>query len=89
MWATKGEEDTVKQPVRRRFWVEMAAGIVSFVLLALTLVWEEWIELLFGVSPDGGSGELEWVIAGGTIGATLVFLALARIEWRRAVVQPA
>jgi hypothetical protein len=84
-----GGEDTVKQPVRRRFWVEMAAGIVSFVLLALTLVWGEWIELLFGLSPDAGSGELEWLITGATLALTVVFLALARVEWRRAAMQPA
>ena len=79
----------MKQPVRRRFWIEIAAAATSLVLLVLTLVWEAWIELLFGVSPDGGTGELEWVIAGVTLAATLVFLALARIEWRRAAVQPA
>ena len=79
----------MKQPVRRRFWIEIAAAAVSFVLLALTLVWEEWIELLFNLSPDGGSGELEWVITGVTLVATVTFLFLARVEWRRAAMQPA
>ena len=40
-------------PVRRRFWVEVILGSISLALLALTLITREWIELLFGVDPDG------------------------------------
>lgn len=81
----------MKQPVRRRFWIESAAAVVSFALLALTLVWDEWIELAFNVSPDGGDGELEWVLTGVALVATVVFVLLARVEWRRAATaaQPA
>jgi hypothetical protein len=79
----------MKQPVRRRFWIEVAAATASLALLALTLVWDEWIELAFHVSPDGGSGELEWAVSGMTLVLTVVFLALARLEWRRTAPQPA
>ena len=41
---------------RRRFWVEVGLGVNSTLLLLLILVTREWIELLFGVDPDGGSG---------------------------------
>jgi hypothetical protein len=79
----------MRQQMRRRFWIELAAAAVSFALLALTLAWEEWIELLFGVSQDSGSGALEWSITGLTLLCTVAFLLLARIEWRRAAPQPA
>jgi hypothetical protein len=84
-----GQEDMVKRQLRGRFWVETGMAALSLALLVLTLVWDEWIEILFGVNPDGGSGELEWVLAGAMLIVTGAFLVLARIEWRRAVVQPA
>jgi hypothetical protein len=79
----------MKRQVRRRFWVEIALAAISLLLLAMTLVSEEWIELIFGVSPDAGSGALEWSLTGLTFALTVVFLILARFEWRRAAVQPA
>jgi hypothetical protein len=59
-------------------------------LFAVTVVIPSWIELLFGVDPDRGSGELEWgvVLLALLAWATLSFLA--RREWRRyRVVRPA
>ena len=79
----------MKRQLRGRFWAEAGMAALSLGLLLLTLVWDEWIELLFGVNPDGGSGELEWLVAGVTVIVTIAFLALARIEWRRAAAQPA
>jgi hypothetical protein len=68
---------------RMRFWVEVGLGVTSTLLLLLTLVTREWIELLFGVDPDGGSGALEWLIVACLVVMTLVFGALARRERRR------
>lgn len=66
-----------------RFWVEVALSALSGLALVLTLVWEEWIEAVFGVEPDGGDGSAEWLVF-----LVLAVLAvgsgvLARVEWRR------
>ncbi len=72
------------QHLRQRFWIEIALAAVSIVLLVMTLVWKDWIELAFGIDPDAGSGAVEWAIVALTIALTLTFSALARREWRRA-----
>jgi len=69
--------------VRRRFWFELSAAVVSALALLATLVWREWIELAFRVDPDGGSGTLEWLIVA-TAGVLAVgFASLVPLEWRR------
>jgi hypothetical protein len=76
--------------LRTRFWIEVGLGVASAVLLILTLITREWVELIFGVDPDGGSGVLEWLIVAVLVLLTLVFSALARRERRRPLrAQPA
>jgi hypothetical protein len=65
-------------PTRRRFLIETALAVASAALLLLTLISKEWIEFLFGVDPDGGSGALEWAIVGAMLALTVAFGALAR-----------
>jgi hypothetical protein len=55
----------------------------------LTIVWHDWIESVFGVDPDHGSGSAEWI-------AVVVLLAIgatagapARREWRHTHPLPA
>jgi hypothetical protein len=74
--------------VRRRFWVELALAVASAALLVLTLVWNDWVELVFHVDPDAGSGALEWSIIIGLLCAALALAALVRVEWRRALSVP-
>ena len=73
--------------VRRRFWVDFVAAVVTGVVLVVTAVWPDWIERAFEVDPDGGSGELEWVLVAALALATVALGLLARAEWLRA--QPA
>jgi hypothetical protein len=66
-----------------RFWAEAALAAVSGFLLGLTLVWRDWIEEIFGVDPDNGSGALEWAIVVALVVTLVVSVALARTELRR------
>jgi len=67
-----------------RFWVELAAGILSALMLVIASVWPQWIEAVFGVDPDGGTGEAEWGVAVGLCAFTLLMFVAARREWKRA-----
>ncbi|WP_344097696.1 hypothetical protein [Microbacterium deminutum] len=42
--------------------VEFVLAGVFAILAILTAVNPQWIETLFGVDPDRGSGALEWII---------------------------
>jgi hypothetical protein len=74
----------MKQQLRPLFWVEALLALGNAMLLVMTLLWKDWIEIVFDVDPDAGSGALEWAIVGVTLLLTLVFVVLARSEWRRA-----
>jgi len=71
--------------VRRRFWVQMTLATVSALLFVVTLVWHDWIEIIFRVDPDHGSGWLEWVIVTATAMLTVALSVGARREWRHAI----
>ena len=43
-----------------RFWLETVLGVLSAIMLALTLAMPDWIERIFGFEPDGGDGSTEW-----------------------------
>jgi hypothetical protein len=53
---------TTQPGPRRRFWSEAAAAVASGLLAVVTVIWPDWIERGFGIEPDQGSGELEWLI---------------------------
>lgn len=69
--------------VRRRFWVEICLASASAALLIVTLVWKDWIEIVFHVEPDQGSGYLEWMIVAGLATTSVVLSIAGRREWRR------
>lgn len=73
----------MRHEVRVRFWLEAAMASLSAFLLALTFVSREWIEAIFGVDPDHGSGSLEWLIVGALVLVTIALGVIARAEWRR------
>jgi hypothetical protein len=70
--------------LRPIFWVEAFLAAVCGISTVLTLLWKDWIEILFGVDPDHGNGSLEWLIVVVSLAATVTLSALARHEWRQA-----
>lgn len=66
-----------------RFWVELAAGTASMIMVAVTSLWPQWIEVVFGLAPDAGSGETEWGLTVGLCIFAVVMFVAARLEWRR------
>jgi hypothetical protein len=74
----------MSRTARIRFWIEAALALLTAGLLVFTLISREWIELLFGVDPDGGDGSLEWAIVAVLLVATVTFTWLACVEWRGA-----
>lgn len=53
----------------------MLAGL-SLLGLIITLFFGNWIELLFGVDPDGGDGTLERFVVLGLMAGTAAVMAL-------------
>jgi hypothetical protein len=70
---------------RIRFRIEVALAVIAAGLAVLTLITGEWIEVIFGVDPDKGSGALEWAITLGFAAAAVAFALIARWERRRLV----
>jgi hypothetical protein len=68
---------------RTRMWIEAGLAITTGALLILTLISREWIEEIFRVDPDNGSGALEWLIVAALAVATVTFSLMARAEWKR------
>jgi MFS superfamily sulfate permease-like transporter len=67
---------------RVRFVLETATAVLGSGLAALTLLWPDWIERVFGVDPDGGSGLDEWLIVAAAFSVAVASALLARREWR-------
>ena len=67
-----------------RIWLETAAAIASAVATALTALWPQWIEMVFGADPDGGTGETEWLLVACLFAVTLALTLDLGREWRRA-----
>ena len=74
----------MKQQLRPLFWIEALLALGNAALLVMTVVWKDWIEIVFNVDPDAGSGAVEWGFVAVTLLLTIAFLTLARSEWRRA-----
>jgi hypothetical protein len=65
-----------------RVIVESLLAALSASALVLTSLWPQWIEGLFGLHPDSGSGETEWGLSIGLAVVTIVFVARAGQAWR-------
>jgi nitrate reductase gamma subunit len=68
----------VQRELPTRFWFEAIVAGIGFALFLLTLITREWIEVLTGLDPDGGSGALEFGLAIGLLAVAGVSSLLAR-----------
>jgi hypothetical protein len=73
----------MRKALRGRFWLETGLAIVTGILFVITLVWHNWVEIVFNVDPDQGSGLLEWLVVGALLVVTIALIVLARYEWRK------
>jgi len=69
---------------RGRILAEFLLSGACLALCAATIIYPQWIELIFGADPDGGSGDAEWGIVVALAATCLVFLLLGRFEMKRA-----
>jgi len=69
--------------LRARFFVEVLVGTAALVLLGVTLVWNDWIELVFRIDADSATGSLEWAVCFALLAVVAANWWLARAEWRR------
>ena len=65
------------------FRAEVAFATAGVVLALTTILWSDWIEIVFRVDPDRGSGMLERAIAAALLVPALCFGMRARSTWRR------
>ena len=68
---------------RPQFYIELVLSFAALALALVTLVWNDWIEIVFQIDPDAGNGSLEKAIVVVLLAAAIVSGWLARTEWRR------
>jgi hypothetical protein len=68
---------------RVRFRVEVALAALSACFFVAVLVLPDWIEVVFGIDPDGGAGALEVLISVVSLTVSLGLAVLARVEHHR------
>jgi hypothetical protein len=68
---------------RRRPAIEACLAALTAISAVVTAIDPEWIDLLFGVDPHGGSGALELAIVIVLAATSLTFAWMARRGLRR------
>ena len=67
-----------------RIKIEVVMARISAALAVLTLAVPAWLEEVFGLDPDGGTGETEWSIVAAFAAVSAVLFLVAFVERRRA-----
>ena len=79
---TSKQEDAGRRIARAR--VESVLAMLRSYFAVVTAVWPTWIESLFEVSPDAGTGESEWWVVAVFLVVAVVAAVLARRDRRAA-----
>jgi hypothetical protein len=77
------------RPLRIRFWAEAISALATGVLTVVTVVTPDWIEAVFGVAPDSGSGLTERAVLAAFAGVSVALTTAAHAEHRRRYELPA
>jgi hypothetical protein len=72
----------MKMSTSRRAVIETILAVATGLLAVMTALWPDWIELVFGIDPDGGDGSLERIIVIATALVTIGLAAAARRSWK-------
>jgi hypothetical protein len=83
-WRASVKGDGVKAQFNVRFWMAAALAMVTMFLAIITILWQNWIEIVFRVDPDHGNGSFERWVVGVAAVLCLASLLLARREWKLA-----
>jgi hypothetical protein len=67
---------------RARAWIATVTAALGIGLSLRTIMAPDWIEEFLHVEPDAGSGDAEWLIAGGLLAMSAVLVGWAALEWR-------
>lgn len=74
----------MRNALRRCFWLETGIAMITGILFLITLIRNDWIEIVFRVDPDNNNGTFEWLIVGALLLVTITLFILSSYEWRRA-----
>jgi len=74
---------TPPNTLRPQFYIELVLSLAALAVAVVTIVWNDWIEIVFKIEPDAGNGSLEKAIVVVLLAAAIVSGWLARTEWRR------
>jgi hypothetical protein len=75
--------ESMREQLQAHFWVEGVLALVSASLALATLVWRDWLEIVFRIDPDRHSGTAEWAVAVVCATIALACAALARRSFLR------
>jgi hypothetical protein len=69
--------------MRIRFALEVLGAVGALMLAIFTLFMRDWIEVVFRVEPDAGSGAMEWVVVFALAAISVGLTLAARQQWQR------
>jgi hypothetical protein len=76
--SAQGADMTARR--RTRIRIESAIALLAAFLGLLTMVWKDWIEVVFRVDPDGHGGAAETGVVLGLLALALLLGSLAGVE---------
>jgi hypothetical protein len=72
-----------RQEFEMRSRLKLGLALASAGAATVTVVWPDWIELVFHWNPDHGSGSAEWLVVVAAALTAVASSAFAALEWRR------